>query len=106
MSGDPRWEALQSARDELLAKFSLRGVSRVEFVAAFPDQLGAHVWLATGSDVDRDALASQPELQVEVLATLRSFGLPPEDIEASGVQVQSQETVDRDFKGSWFYALR
>jgi len=37
---------------------------------------------------------------------LRAVGFSPIDLASSVVIVQSQQTVDRDYEGSWFYALR
>ena len=106
MTDDPRWAVLQSAKVQLLNQFANRGVLRIEFISAFPTQVGTHVWLCTRSDVQRDSLSKSSELEAEVRDLLRSVGLPAADVDASGVVVQSEETVDRDYDGSWFYALR
>lgn len=93
---------MQSA---LLETFSDAGVSRIEYVAAFPDLEGACVWLGTTTDAERDALSGT---QLKALSQVRQVaarhGFPPEQI--NGIRVQSEETVVRDYEGSWFYALR
>ena len=108
MANDPRWELVEHARPALLASFADRGVLRVEYVAAWPDLAGVAVWLCTDTDASRDALGVENPASVEVEAILRGCGLSDSDL-APGLLVttaQSQETVDRDYRGSWFYAMR
>ena len=89
----------------LLQAFREWGVAKIEFVAAFPSQDDAWVWLGTATDVERDALAgSVPQVFSEVRLIAERHGFPAEKV--SGVTMQSEETVARDFEGSWFYALR
>jgi hypothetical protein len=94
---------LNELKPVLIEAFGGDGVVRVEYVSAFPDQDDAWVWLGTATDAERDALASR-----ELLGALRDVvpgaGFDPGLI--SGVTVQSEETVARDYAGSWFYALR
>jgi hypothetical protein len=40
------------------------------------------------------------------LAALSAAGVESDLAERVSVTVESEETVDRDFEGSWFYALR
>jgi hypothetical protein len=88
-----------------LRRFEESGVSRIEYVAAFPSQDDAWVWLGTVTDAERDALAgSEPRLLSEVRLIAEGHGFIAQNV--SGVTVQSKETVARDFRGSWFYALR
>jgi hypothetical protein len=42
----------------------------------------------------------------EVRAIVDDAGLPRSAAQVAGTVAQSQETVDRDYEGSWFYALR
>jgi hypothetical protein len=89
----------------LFRRFEEAGVLRIEYVSAFPSQDDAWVWLGTATDAERDALAgSEPWLLSEVRLIAEHHGFAAKNV--SGVTVQSQETVARDFKGSWFYALR
>lgn len=102
---DPRWALLQDMKPVLLRRFRDAGVLRVEYVSAFPSQDDAWVWLGTATDVERDALTgSEPRLLSEARLIAERHGFPAHDV--SGVTVQSEETVARDFEGSWFYALR
>jgi hypothetical protein len=81
-------------------------VVRIEFVVDFSYPWRCSVWLITRTDEQRDALgALDPEREV-VREVLEQVGIPPEQLEALTVTSQSQETVGRDYNGSWFYALR
>ena len=74
---------------------------RVGYVSAFPSQDDTSVWFGSA----RDALAgSEPLLLAEVRLIAERHGFFAQDV--NGVTVQSEETVARDFAGSWFYALR
>jgi len=64
------------------------------------------VWLGTATDPQKAALAGEERLAATVRDILTSSGLGETDAVFDGVVVQSQETVDRDYEGSWFYALR
>jgi hypothetical protein len=102
---DPRWALLQDMKPALLRRFRESGVLRVEYVSAFPFQDDAWVWLGTATDAERDALTgSEPRLLAEARLIAESHAFPAQNV--SGVTVQSEETVARDFEGSWFYALR
>jgi hypothetical protein len=97
--------ALERARPELLRKLSRHGVVRIEWVVGFVKPYRVSAWLGTETDAERDALPSDPFL-VDVREILESAGLPRGKARLDGTVAQSQETVDRDYQGSWFYALR
>lgn len=97
---------LENAERELLKRVEGRGVTRVTSVAAFPDVPGAWIWLCTRTDAERDTLIGDPTIVSTGLSALEDAGFASPDTSRSGVVVQSQETVDRDFEGSWFYAQR
>jgi hypothetical protein len=100
---DERWTVLQDLEPALLRAFSNAGVVRIEYVSAFP-QDDAWVWLGTATDTERDALAASQHVLEQVQLIVERHGFTAEKV--SGVTVQSEETVNRDFNGSWFYALR
>jgi len=81
-------------------------VIATRFVGAFPEFPGAGVWLCTTTDQERDDLRADTALLKATRDVLREAGLSPLDVAESGVVVQSQQTVDRDYRGSWFYAMR
>ena len=99
---DSEFSRMEGIRDDLLATLG-SPVARVEFVVAFEEarDRGPWVWLGTRTDEERDALAADDGLASATRETVGRHGL-----RVSGVTVESQETVDRDYDGSWFYRLR
>lgn len=74
----------------LLEAFREPGVVRIEYVAAFPSQDDAWVWLGTATDAERDALTgSKPQVLSEVRRIAEHHGFSPKNI--TGVTVQSEE---------------
>ena len=57
-------------------------------------------WVVTSTDAERDRLAGDAELNKR-LASVAKAGFPPDSF-----TFQSEETVSRDYEGSWFYAMR
>jgi hypothetical protein len=78
-------------------------VTRIEYVASFPDNDRFSVWLGTDTDRQRDQLGSLLE---EVRAVLLDVGFAPAQLAGLRTFVQSQETVDREAEGKWSYWLR
>jgi hypothetical protein len=83
----------------------------VDFVAMFPDLAGVNVWLKTETDAARDALLTTEggvasATTHSIRERLREVGFAAPDLDGTTVTVQSSETVQRDFDGSWFYAMR
>ena len=106
LSSDPRWGLLEIARPNLVAAFAKDGVVRVEANAAFPHLDSVGICLCTTSDSQRDALgATNPQIE-RVRSLLIDVGFTREQLTDLATTAQSQETVDRDYQGSWFYALR
>jgi len=119
---DRRWDLLDNARERLVDAFSARGVTQVEYVAAFPDIDTFSVWLCTSTDRERDALgpgdwidpAIDPAHPVKVAepvarrvrSVLLDCGFTEAELSKLGTVAQSQQAVDRDYKASWFYAMR
>jgi len=105
MTDDRRWQLLEDARPLLLEAFAEKGVVRIEFVGAFPELDSIGVWLCTASDGQRDVL-DRPVLGEAVRRILLRVGFTPEELGDLATVVESQETVDRDYEGSWYYAMR
>lgn len=100
---DLRWNRLEAARANLIAAFAADGVDRVEYVASPPDAW-VWAWRGTGTDLQRDALSVVVDLRAQVGRLLADASV--EGIEVAGVRVQSAETMNRDYGGSWFNAVR
>jgi len=102
---DHRWALLEMARRPLVSAFADDGVTRVEYTAVFPSLDSFAVWLCTDTDSQRDGLGmSNPRLE-PIRQVLASVGFATSDLMHSSSTAQSQETVDRDFQGSWFWAM-
>jgi hypothetical protein len=101
-----KWAVLERAEGFLLHAFASAGAIRVEYVVGFVEPYAVSVWWCTETDAQREALAHREGLDEEVANALAAAGIGQTDAVFDGVVVQSQETVDRDYDGSWFYALR
>jgi hypothetical protein len=106
MALDPRWHLLDHVKLHLVELFGSDGVTEVRVGAAFPRVNGVDVWLCTSTDDEKDRLRSKTRHLADVQAVLQGAGFSDVDIAKSTVTVQSQETVDRNFEGNWFYATR
>lgn len=84
--------------------FWSRWSAKVEYVSAFPQDDFA-IWLGTAIDIERDALGTDSPRLEEVRAVLRC-GFTQDWLRGLMTTAQSQETVDRDYEGKWFYAVR
>jgi hypothetical protein len=105
MGDDRRWGLLEDSRMPLLQTLGSLGVARVEFVGAFPELDSLGVWLGTLTDYERDAL-DRPSVTERVRQVLPSVGFRDDELADFRVVPESQETVDRDYEGSWYYAMR
>lgn len=99
----PDWRVMKRLEKALLREFARDGVEHVEYVIAFSEPFDFWVWLGTRSDHERDVLATEPTVgeRIRTLATAHDIGELYE-----GFTVESQQTVDREYQGSWFYRLR
>lgn len=105
MSGQkPDWDQLERMRQVLVRNFDDHGVTKVEFVTSFVEPFQSSVWLCVSSDAERDELLAKPDLLELVHAAVRSNRLDPSLIDSA--TAQSEETVNSEYDGSWFYALR
>jgi hypothetical protein len=99
-----RWT--EAATEHLRARFAEAGVVRVEYAVGFVRPYAVSVWLGTETDAQRDKLATRPQLRESVFEVLAEVEMSESEYVYRGVVVQSEETVQRDYEGSWFYALR
>jgi len=58
-------------------------------------------WVTTATDPERDQLQQREGLREQFCTALRQSGYPASDLPFVQFVFESQETVDRDFKGSW-----
>jgi hypothetical protein len=59
------------------------------------------VWIATATDAERDELQQDANLIVQLRAALSDVGYPAEDLPFVQLVLESEETVQRKFHGSW-----
>lgn len=62
-------------------------------------------WFHVATDAERDVLAADPRLKAEVREALLDAGCPPHEAARMWFRFQSQESVDRDHAGDWWWAL-
>lgn len=105
-AGRDVFAALERATPSIVQVLTPYGVVGCEYVVGFVHPFGVHVWLVTATDAERDALGSHNPFLEEVASAILANDFPSQHASMAGTVAQSQETVDRDYEGSWFYALR
>jgi hypothetical protein len=105
-TGRSVWDALERATPRIVDALRDVGVTDAQYVVGFVHPFSVHVWLVTSTDTERDALPATDPFVDEVRSAISESGFPDEHASVDGTVAQSQETVDRDYEGSWFYALR
>ena len=58
-------------------------------------------WIVTATDNERDFIKNDSALMTKLWKVSSDAGFAPDSF-----TVQSNETVVRDYKGNWFYAMR
>ncbi|GAB2698477.1 hypothetical protein [Thalassiella azotivora] len=64
------------------------------------------IWLVTATDEAKVAVTEHGLLRPQVMAALQVAGVRLDLVEQTQVTVESEETVKRDFEGSWFNAMK
>lgn len=105
-SGREVWTALERATPSIVDALRDVGVIDAKYVVGFVHPFRVHVWLVTSTDTERDSLPATNPFVDEVRSAIGESGFPDEHASLDGTVAQSQETVDREYEGSWFYALR
>jgi hypothetical protein len=100
---EPNWRVMKRLEDSLLREFESQGVRHVEFVIAFSEPFTFWVWLGSATDAEREQLQADASVNERIRAEAASLSI---DALYEGWTIGSQETVDRDYQGSWFYRLR
>jgi hypothetical protein len=62
-------------------------------------------WVATETDQQRNSLRTVPKLHEKLCGALLRAGYPADSTPLVHFLIESQETVDRDFDGSWPEAM-
>ena len=87
-----------------LARSRCAGARVLSFGATHSDLKHLAIWISTPTDADRDALRGDPTFIAALYDALRKASYPT--IEIAGFAFESQETVDRDYGGNWWYAVK
>jgi hypothetical protein len=96
--------AVAEAVPVIVGALAAHGVTDVQWFIAFHGY--PVIWLVTASDDEKAAVAGRGFFRPEVVVALSAAGVESDLAQRVSVTVESQETVDRDFEGSWFYAMR
>src|SRR5262245_50149697 len=64
------------------------------------------IWITTDTDAQRDALRGDAGFQLGLRSVLREVRYPEAAIGEVGFAVESEETVQRDCEGNWWYAIK
>jgi hypothetical protein len=74
--------------------FSQQGATRI-------DPRHVALWITTKTDKERDRLRSDQILYQQLCETMLRVGYPPDAVPLIHFVIESQETVDREYGGSW-----
>ena len=96
------WSCEQSRAS--VESLSASGVTGVRWFLAFRGE--PVIWLVTATDADKSRVAQHGFSRDIVCRLLVQAGLSDDLATRVGLTAESEETVARDFQGSWFYAMR
>ena len=63
-------------------------------------------WLTFADDAGRDRFFEDGAAHAAMRARLVTLGYPEHAVPNVGITAESQETVDRDFQGNWWHAVK
>jgi hypothetical protein len=69
-----------------------------------PDNLA--IWITTATDDERNVMRASPEFLSELREIRLAAGYPRAAIPEVGFEFESQQTVDRDYGGNWWYRIK
>jgi hypothetical protein len=78
----------------------------ISFGATYVDPRYLAIWIQTRTDEERDQLAAKPALIEQIREALLKVGYPSLAVPKVSISFESQETVDRDYKGQWFLRFK
>lgn len=93
---------LRRTRQELQAIARLHCPSAKVFSREGATPAHVSLCIATSTDEERDRMRREPDLYQQFRNTLVRVGYPSDAIPAVKFRIESQETVDRDYGGSWW----
>lgn len=99
----PDRERMEGVREGLLREFAADGVILVDFVVALSEPFYFTVWLGVPTDRERDVGQQDATVDGRVRRVVAEHAMTEL---YRGFTIESQETVDRDYEGRWFYRRR
>jgi len=102
------WPTIRRARREVkkLARQRCPNAKVFSFGATDIDPRHLAIWITANTDEQRDRLRQDSILHQQFRDALLQAGYPPAAVPLVGFVFESQETVDRDFGGNWYYATK
>lgn len=98
------WPAVRRARREIRT-IARRRVPHANVFSTMGRATITHgnLWflIRTDTDKERDILRGDPDVYQQFTDALLSAGYPPNSVPLVHFGIESQETVDRDYGGSW-----
>jgi hypothetical protein len=63
-------------------------------------------WIAADRDSERDELLADQTFRSDCIDAIIATGYPPDAARFTGIAIESQQTVDREFGGNWWYTIK
>jgi len=101
------WPIIRRAKRGISAVIKQRNLNAEVFVSQGATAINPRYLsfgIRTRTDKERDALRQDPEIYKEFCDLLLTVGYPQAAIPFVHFGIESQETVDRDYGGSWWEA--
>jgi len=98
------WPAIRRGRAEIkkIVKLRVNDADVLSFAGATAINPGHLSFLIkTKTDKERDALREDPKIYQQFRSALKKAGYPETTNPVVHIGIESQETVDRDYGGSW-----
>ncbi len=89
-----------------LARQKYKSCNVLSFGATDIDPKHLAIWITTDTDSQRDILSKDASFKEAVRGILRENGYPERAIPFVGITFESEETVQRDYDGNWWHAVK
>lgn len=102
-------EIARLGREEILLMARAQGHPVLSvFEAGAVDISPRHLvyWATFQHDADRDRFLGDAEIRKLFRDRMAALGYPEDFVPAIGITAESQETIDREFQGDWWAAIK
>jgi hypothetical protein len=100
----PIWKIRRGVRRLIRPQFPDAKVSSMGMSSIDPQYFC--VLINVGRDSEKNELLQDKKLEGEIRQIALNAGYPPDSVPLISFSIESQQTVDRDFNGNWFYARK